>query len=191
MKDLISLIDKNKIYQEGSVKQVYLLNPKEIIKVPKFFKNENKNMEQYKIFLSGVNQILTEINIWNNHKEFEDILCPILNYQIYGDYCCSVNKKIIPSNIYINEKDFNLKYFCKKINYNYNNLFYLIEKFADIFNLDLYDLIENETNFGIDIYTHKILLLDYGFKEKFNYNNINSLKDNNKSLIIKIMKKEV
>ena len=176
-----SSFENAKLYNEGSCKQVYIIKNNQILKVP-------KSNDSYNTFLRGTNQILTEIDIWNRSKEFKDILCPIINYGNIENLYFSINKKIIPSNIYLNQKNFNLNYFCNKINYDYYSILPKIEKFAQKFNLDLYDLIENEENFGYDIETNKILLLDFGFKYTINYNNNNSLQNNNNSLINKIFK---
>lgn len=182
-------------YEAGSVKNVFLYKGN-ILKLPKhfdIFRLEEQNSgvnELYKHnkYLSGVNQILTEINIWEEGK-FNDILCPILEYGVTPDNILfSLNQKIVPANHYINEKDFDLAYFCRQLSVDYKSLADKIKELSLEYDLDRNDLIENEDNFGVDTETGKILILDYGCRDCLDYSNNKTLFKNNMILLDKLKK---
>ena len=172
---------------EGSSRIVYNIN-NNILKIPKYI-NYNNNKEYY-IYLLGVNQILTEIDIYNKAKKhfYNNLLCPIKKYGIDNNILYAIYEKIIPAPDLLKKKDFDLEFFCRKLNLNatYNYLFKRIMKLSFQFHLDAYDLLENEDNFGYRQKDKKILLIDYGYKDNFKYN-INNLLDNNIQLSKKIL----
>ena len=187
---IIKCIKNNEINKiaKGSVKEVYRMNSKEVLKIPRytilFSENikEKKNTyhKRYNCYLSGVNQILNEILIWN--KEKSDLLCPITSYYIDKNIAFSISLKIATAGNIIQDEEFDLKFFCDKLNVSYWRLKQKIWHLSDKYDLDREDLFYNENNFGIDLASKKIVLIDYGFKKNFDYKDVDALEQENQRL---------
>lgn len=193
----LNLQKKIKHCTQGSSKDVFICNDL-VIKIPKHSYNLTeiklqKDNSRYLQHLIGINQILTEIDVWHKEQEL-GILCPIQSINIENNIPIISCNKIIPANIFLNTENFELEYFCKKIHYPqiktkdlFEKILYLVEKY----HLDYEDLTENENNFGYDVENDEILILDYGYKSNMNYNNTNELIKNNISLLKKYNNKEL
>ena len=187
---IIKCIKNNEISKiaKGSVKEVYKMNSKEVIKIPRYTilfsenikEKKNTYYKRYNCYLSGVNQILNEILIWN--KEKSDLLCPITSYYIDKNTAFSISPKIATAGNIIQDEEFDLKFFCDKLNVSYWRLKQKIWHLSGKYDLDKEDLFYNENNFGIDLTSKKIVLIDYGFKKNFDYKDIEALEQENQRL---------
>lgn len=172
----------------GSCRLAYLVK-NSILKTPKM--GNLYNSEHYSIYLKGVYQTLKEIEIWKSGK-FNDIIAPIIDYGIFEGQLYTLNKKLIPANICLDEEDFDLEYFCRKMGCK-DQYDYLVKRITSMsidYNLDLYDLLDNEDNFGYDFSQHKVLLLDYGCCEQNDYGNADFLERENEKMFNNIFKEE-
>ena len=187
---------KQKPYNVGSCRQAFLVKNL-MLKTPKYsnkfslFNSYNKLNREYIAYLQGIYQTLKEIQIWKENK-FNDIIAPIEDYGIFEGQLYTLNKKIIPANICLDEKDFDLEYFCQKMGCKnqYALLLKRITSMSIFYNLDLYDLLDSEDNFGFDFVKNKILLLDYGCCDQNNYNKIDFLIKENKKMFNMLFKEE-
>ena len=68
------------------------------------------------------------------------------------------------------------------MNVSYWRLKQKIWHLSDKYDLDREDLFYNENNFGIDLASKKIVLIDYGFKKNFDYKDVDTLEQENQRL---------
>lgn len=182
-----NLSKKDLSYSQGSTRQAFLVQ-NSILKLPRYsdkfdlsFKYDVNDIIKFNVYLRGINQMLKEIQIYEEGL-FNDIVVPIEEYGVLNGQLYTLNKKIMPSNICLDDEDFNLQYFCIKMGCleDYPYLIDRIEELAFHYNLDINDLIENEDNFGYDYNEKKVLLLDYGFNEEVDYGDAAQLLKSNK-----------
>lgn len=182
-----NLSKKDLSYSRGSTRQAFLVQ-NSILKLPRYsdkfdlsFKYDVNDIIKFNVYLRGINQMLKEIQIYEEGL-FNDIVVPIEEYGVLNGQLYTLNKKIMPSNICLDDEDFNLQYFCIKMGCleDYPYLIDRIEELAFHYNLDINDLIENEDNFGYDYNEKKVLLLDYGFNEEVDYGDAAQLLKSNK-----------
>lgn len=191
--ELIEKLSKKDLsYGQGSTRQAFLVQ-NSILKLPRYsgkfnlsFKYEVSDIIKFNVYLRGLNQMLKEIQI-SKEGLFNDIIVPIEDYGVLNGQLYTLNKKIIPANICLDEENFNLEFFCRKMGCleNYSYLINRIEEMAIHYNLDLNDLIDNEDNFGYDYERKDVLLLDYGFNEEVDYGDITQLLIENKEKLKK------
>lgn len=182
-----NLSKKDLSYSQGSTRQAFLVQ-NSILKLPRYsdkfdlsFKYDVNDIIKFNVYLRGINQMLKEIQIYEEGL-FNDIVVPIEEYGVLNGQLYTLNKKIMPSNICLDDEDFNLQYFCTKMGCleDYPYLIDRIEELAFHYNLDINDLIENEDNFGYDYNEKKVLLLDYGFNEEVDYGDAAQLLKSNR-----------
>ena len=186
------LSKKDLSYGRGSTRQAFLIQ-NSILKLPRYsnkfnlsFKYEVSDIIKFNVYLRGLNQMLKEIQIYKEGL-FNDIIVPIEDYGVLNGQLYTLNKKIAPANICLDDENFNLEYFCKKMGCleDYPHLIKKIEEMAIHYDLDLNDLIDNEDNFGYDYERKSVLLLDYGFNEEVDYGDIAQLLIKNKEKLKK------
>ena len=149
-----NLSKKDLSYSRGSTRQAFLVQ-NSILKLPRYsgkfnlsFKYDVNDIIKFNVYLRGVNQMLKEIQIYEEGL-FNDIVVPIEEYGVLNGQLYTLNKKIMPSNICLDDEDFNLQYFCTKMGCleDYPYLIDRIEELADMLEDATLEPIYEETNF--------------------------------------------
>lgn len=105
----------------------------------------------------GYMQSKHEIDVYTTCSEdLRYLLNPIVEYSSYKGYTYIIQKEVIILDDYEDLVDI-----CDDFNYDYDMLYYDIEKLCDIYNLNINDFLYNTSNIGLN--ENQIIFVDYGY----------------------------
>ena len=105
----------------------------------------------------GYMQSKHEIDVYTTCPEdLRYLLNPIVEYSSYKGYTYIIQKEVIILDDYEDLVDI-----CDDLNYDYDMLYYDIEKLCNNYSLNINDFLYNTSNIGLD--ENQIIFVDYGY----------------------------